>query len=247
MTPEERARADHINDSIAQMVRERKDPPIPGLSPPTPALSHRNPFRYGAILAFVITAHIIGYLVFSDVQKRRDAAQVRAIIEQQSRQAQLEAEALTILPLPTQPQTTPPPGAQWKYVGTYKPQPVTAPDYNVHQKPTRRTLPTTLQKQSSAVARLSPEQVAERYAINYYESWTRYGPLNVTPRNVSIRGMVTTTVIDAQRYRTSGQAHITYSGSTGGEVSEVRRFEAEIEEKSAEPMVRSFRQIRDTR
>ena len=88
------------------------------------------------------------------------------------------------------------------------------------------------------------EQSTEKYAIEYYTTKVRFGPLNVKPSSVSIKRLITTSVIDGQRYKTEAQAHITYTGSTGGDTTEVRYFEAAIENGTPNPSFVYFKEIK---
>jgi hypothetical protein len=88
------------------------------------------------------------------------------------------------------------------------------------------------------------EQSTEKYAIKHYTSEVRFGPLKVKPSSVSIKRLITTSVIDGQRYKTEAQAHITYTGSTGGDTTEVRYFEAAIENGSPNPSFVYFKEIK---
>lgn len=90
------------------------------------------------------------------------------------------------------------------------------------------------------------ERAAERYVIKYY-SERRFGELKVKPTTVSVAGAVTTEIIPAQRYKTAGQVHLNYAGSTGGDSKEVKRFEVTLESNATGLTLMEFKEIRDQR
>lgn len=241
MTPEERARADSINDAISASVRQRKEPQtqIPNSSFDLPNKTG-NGLRYAAFVAIVLAVHIAGFLAYrhyAGIKKYEDAsrraaeqAQARAVAEAatalaraNAELARAEAERARLL---AQQQAA----AQSITFNQPQQPPIPPP-----RKPTTRPV-----AQQPAKTSISPEECAEKYATWFFSNVVSYGPLRVEPSNVSIRRTVTTTVIENQRYKTTGQAHITYTGSTGGDVSEVRYFAAETESRSQGPTVIRF-------
>ena len=100
---------------------------------------------------------------------------------------------------------------------------------------------------SATISETYCERSTEQYAIKHYTENIRFGPLKVRPKSVVIRGSVTTTVISGERYTTKAQAHITYTGSTGGDTTEVRYFEATIEDGTPRPSFVEFKEIKENR
>ena len=88
------------------------------------------------------------------------------------------------------------------------------------------------------------EKQTEAYAEKYFKT-VRFGPLQAKPRTVSIRAVVASTVVDGERYKIAGQAHVTYTGSTGGEVNEVRYFETVIEDDEPRPNMVYFKEVKE--
>lgn len=106
MTPEERARADAINDAISRFSKARKQPRLPTpIQPPTaprptiPDAPRRtgNAFRYAAIFAFVLAAHIAGFMAYrhhSETEKTKEAerrAEIQALANAREQAAQAAA------------------------------------------------------------------------------------------------------------------------------------------------------------
>lgn len=63
MTPEERARADAITDSISATIKQRRQPSSPAISPTDSAVTNRGVF-YVVIFAAVVAAHVVGFIAY---------------------------------------------------------------------------------------------------------------------------------------------------------------------------------------
>ncbi len=100
---------------------------------------------------------------------------------------------------------------------------------------------------SATISETYCERSTEQYAIKYYTENIRFGPLKARAKSVVIRSSVTTAVIDGERYTTKAQAHITYTGSTGGDTTEVRYFEATIEDGTPRPSFVEFKEIKENK
>lgn len=270
MTPEEQARAKAINDEIADSVRRRKQQdhePIkssPVSLDPTPPNS--KAFVYIVIFSLVVGLHLagfLGYQYYTDVKKqeqeeRRAQINAQILAEAQAKAALREAEKLREALRRQQLQArinqsinTPPSNPAPQYV----PQPtqvVVQPPEPEQPEPVRKAPEKpkkTLSNRDPATIPLSASYCEDQSAkhAEEYVMGIRFGRHEAKPRLVSIKACVTTAVIDNFRYKTKGQAHVTYPGSTGGDVQTVVHFESEIEGPNiANARFASFREIRDT-
>ena len=89
MTPEERARAAAITDSIAAESAARRADRIPGVSPEPQSKG----FFYAAIFAFVLAAHVAGFLGYQHVQAKRTTERERQHAQALADAAQARANA----------------------------------------------------------------------------------------------------------------------------------------------------------
>jgi hypothetical protein len=90
MTPEERSRADAINDAIATSVKSRGQPFIPGVSP-EPVAESGNSFKYAVVFVFVAAVHVGGFFAYRHYTESKAREQ-----EQAQRQADMQAEAIRL-------------------------------------------------------------------------------------------------------------------------------------------------------
>lgn len=264
MTPEERARAEAINEEISRQQKARRSgiqslpvsapesttARIPGISRTPPDY---KPWRPSAtlLICLAITLNVagfIGYDLYKDHKEREVAKEAVRRLEEQAESMMREANrqgALAAQQMSSAFQAPSYPSA--KYVNTasadqQRTTPQQHPAPQQRQAPSPRVIPPKPAPQQRVKSTLSPEEAAEKHAIAYFTNYTRHGPLRVKPNSISIRRTITTTVIENRRYKTTGQAHIAYTGSTGGEVSEVRYFETVSETGNADPIIISFRE-----
>ena len=216
MTPEERARAAAITDSIAAESAARRAQRTPEVSPePT-----SKTFLYAAIFAFVAAAHIAGFIGYQHVQAKRTAERERQHAQELADAAQERATAerlaaslrAAVAPLPTYP--------TYQYKQTQAPQRPTP-------APTRpRTEPTaTKTTQRPAITHqptpTAPDRKHEHTAAAIAYVIQKRGGYVKTTETEQVPGW-------EGRYRTTGEAHFYQQNRTPSP----RRFEVLTQEDS---------------
>jgi hypothetical protein len=228
MTPEERARADAISDAIAASVKQRRQQPIPGVSPAAPTASSRRIF-YTTLLVIVLAAHVAGFLVYrrhaeAKAKRARIAAQEERLIQQAATaEAQANAERLSNALAATKPD-----------------KPMAAPT-SVRKETPRLTRPVT-----PAPTRVSPtpapaaeipdvtashQTAAENHAYSHFRYKYTIGSKNYGITSLQITTSETVQVPGWPRYRTQGEVGLEYYDGQSFKRT-TRRFEVLTENKN---------------